>query len=475
MSSPVIYRGFFFSLVVLCATEVSVRADSWTTYRGNPGRSGNTDGKPGPESPKVLWVFKTTDHFVASPVPSGNRLYVSGLGAFNASSFYSLAIDPKAAQRKIWRKSLPELKLPTVSSPAVAEGKLVFGDGMHQINGAVLHCLRADGGLSLWDLPIWGPLVHVEGSPTVVDGRVFVGGGAAGVLCLHLNRVTLEGKENDPATIAKVLDEKFNALLAKYEVDKKTDEFAVPPTRDQLPKPAPVRAWQVGMERWHVDAPVTVAGDRVLVASAYLDKEKVGERALYCLDAKRGNVRWRTPLKINPWGGASVSGNVAVVSGSTIGYDLKVVKQAKGEVAAFGLADGKLKWRNEVPTGGVLGCVALGEGIAVATATDGKIRAFDLATGQRRWVYEGKDPFFAPPALAGGMVYAGDLKGVIHAINLANGRPKWTLDLGLAPQVKAPGMIYGGPVVQGGRVFVATNNLEGPFAGRPTVVVCIGQ
>jgi hypothetical protein len=40
--------------------------------------------------------------------------------------------------------------------------------------------------------------------------------------------------------------------------------------------------------------------------------------------------------------------------------------------------------------------------------------------------------------------------------------------------VQAPGMIYGGPVVHGGKVYVATCNLEGPLARQPTVVVCIG-
>ena len=69
-----------------------------------------------------------------------------------------------------------------------------------------------------------------------------------------------------------------------------------------------------------MDAPVAVVGDRVLVASAFLDKEKLGDRALFCLDAKTGDIVWRKPLKINPWGGPSVIGKTVVVSGSTIGY-----------------------------------------------------------------------------------------------------------------------------------------------------------
>ena len=49
------------------------------------------------------------------------------------------------------------------------------------------------------------------------------------------------------------------------------------------------------------------------------------------------------------------------------------------------------------------------------------------------------------------------------------------LDLGKAPEVMAPGMIYGGPAVQDGRVYVATCNLAGPYASQPTAVVCIGE
>jgi outer membrane protein assembly factor BamB len=449
-------------------------AEPWTTYRGNLQRSGNTDGIAGPATTKVLWVHRSQEHFIAAPVPAGDRIYISGLGAFNVSTFYALAVDPKASQRAIWSKTTPNLKLPTVSSPAILDGKLIFGDGMHQTDGAVLHCLRAEKGLPLWQLPVPGKLVHLEGSPTVQNGRVYLGGGAAGVLCVDLQRVTLDGKEADLTAIQKILEKRWAELVAKFEEEKKKDpDFAVPPTEDQLPKPAPVKLWQQGQDKWHVDAPVAVAGDRVLVASAFLDDEKVGERALFCLDAKTGEIRWRAPVQFNPWGGPSVQGDLVVLGGSSIRYDPKLLKGAKGEVVAFDVSSGKEKWRKDVP-GGVVSCVALSDGLAVATATDGKVRAFNLADGDRRWIYDAKMPLFAPAAVAAGTVYAGDLRGVIHALNLSDGKPKWTLDLGSHADVKAPGMIYGGPVLHGGRLFVATCNLEGPFARKPTVVVCIG-
>jgi outer membrane protein assembly factor BamB len=424
----------------------------------------------------VLWVLKSQDHFVAAPVPVGERVFVSGIGGFNRPTVALLPLAAKGpALQPAWTRSAPYLKLASVSSPAVSGGAIVFGDGMHQDSGGILHCLTADAGRPLWQLPVPGNLVHLEGGPTIANGRVFTGGGAAGAICVEFGTAVLDGKELDLAAIAKLQDEKWKDLRAKYEEQKKKDpDFAIPPDEDTLHKPAPKRVWQKGEGRWHVDAPVNVAGDRVLVPTSYLDKEKVGERALYCLNAATGETIWKAELVYNPWGGASVAGNTAVVPGSSIGYYLNELKGAKGDVTALDLASGKPRWRKELP-GGVLGCVAVADGLAVCTATDGRVRAFQLADGERAWLYDVKAPLFAPPAVAAGVVYAADLQGTVHAIDLKTGEPKWTLPLGKDPAVMAPGMVYGGVTVHGGKLIVATCNLEGPFARKETVVVCIGS
>ncbi len=463
-------------LVLLALALPSLQAqEAWSTYRGNSQRTGCTDGKPGPVKPEVLWVEKSAEHFIAAPVPVGDRLYASSLSGFNVPTIYLFDVNPQAKKRTLWTKSAPVLKLPTVSSPAVSDGKLIFGDGMHQTDGALLHCVNADTGRSLWSLTVPGELVHLEGSPTIVNGKVYLGGGAAGVICVDSNRVSLEGKELTPAEIQKLLDKKWAELVAKYEEAKrKKDEFAVPPTEDMLPKPSPLRLWAQGEKKWHVDAPVAVAGDRVIVCSAFLDKEKVGDRALFSLEAATGKIQWRTPLPFNPWGGPAIKGDLIAIGGSSIGYDVNVLKGAKGDVAVYDLQTGKQKWRKTVP-GGLLASVAIAGDAVLATASDGKVRAFELASGDRRWIYEGKTPFFAPVAVAGDVVYAADLKGAIHAIGLTDGQFKWKIDLGEHPQVKSPGMIYGGPIVHGGRLYVATCNLAGTYLNGPTAVVCIGD
>src|SRR5262249_30694499 len=207
-------------------------------------------------------------------------------------------------------------------------GKLIFGDGMHQTDGAVLHCFTADKALPLWQLPVPGNLVHLEGSPTIANGLVYLGGGAAGVLCVDPKRVSLDGKEMSLPKVQELLNSKWAELQSKYEADKKKDpDFAVPPNEDQLPKPAPKLVWQQGSQKWHVDAPVAVVGDKVLVASAYLEKEKVGDRALYCLEAKSGDILWRAPLKLNPRGGPSLPGGIFVIHGRPKGHHVPALQQ----------------------------------------------------------------------------------------------------------------------------------------------------
>jgi outer membrane protein assembly factor BamB len=236
----------------------------------------------------VLWVHEASEHFIASPVATEQALFVSALGTFNTAAFYSLSVDPAAAQRVQWKKGPPALRQAMVCAPAIVGDKLIFGDGMHQTDGATLRCLSLSG-RPIWQLPVGGTLVHLEGAPTIANGRVYIGGGSAGILCVDMNVVTLDGNETDLATAQQAVEKKWGELQAAYEKDKQKDaDFAIPPSDDSLPKPAPKLVWQVGQDKMHVDSALAVVGDNVLASSAGLDVEQVGDRALYCLDAATG-------------------------------------------------------------------------------------------------------------------------------------------------------------------------------------------
>lgn len=461
-------------LVVPGLARLSTAAD-WPTSRGNLRRTGAADDAAGPKSGRVLWVHKSTDNYIAAPVPAGSSLLVSSLAAFNTSSFQSLATNNPASDKRIqWAKSAPYLKLPTVCPPAVAGNLVVFGDGMHQTDGAILHGVRLDNGSPLWQYPVPGQLVHLESAPTIAEGRVVIGGGNAGVLCIDPSRLELDGKIVDVAAAEKALESHWKQLQAKYEQEKKVDpDFAIPPNDDALPKPKPALAWQSGAGKWHVDAPVAVTKDQVLVASAYLDAEKTGDRALISVKLADGSESWRLKLKHNPWGGPTVTDEFVLVGCSSIRLEPRDVPRAQGEVIAVSRADGAVKWRTEIPAG-VVSSIAVHDGLAVFTATDGCVRAWEIATGRERWKTEGTAPYFASPAIAGDIVYVADLKGRLRSLNLVDGKQNWKLDLATDPLIKAPGMVYGGPVISGGRLFLATTNHDAATKSA-TAVICVGD
>ncbi len=466
------------SLVILTLGVAAAAAADWPTNRGTGERTGNVDKKSGPVAGKVLWVYEGQEHYLASPVVAGDKLIVSGLGAFNTAAVHALSLDPAAASRVVWSKRAPYLKQPVVCAPAVVGDRMVFGDGMHQTDGGTLHCVKLNG-TPVWQLPVPGALVHLEGGPTIADGRVFIGGGNAGLICVDLKQVVVDGKEVSAAEIEAKNEKLWAEMVKKYEEDKKKDpDFAIPPSEDALIRPQPKKLWQAGngqggQKQWHVDAAVGVAGDTVLAGSAFLEAEKQGDRALFAVGAADGKVKWRVELKHNPWGGPTVAGDLVVTGCSNVRFEPKDIPKARGEVVAVKLVDGSPVWKKDVP-GGVLSPVTVVGEWALFTATDGKVRAWSVKDGSEKWTYDAGVGMFAGVAVAGTAVYAADLKGVVHAIGLAEGKRLWTVNLGSDPAVKAPGMVYASPVVHDGRLYVATSNLDASGKTK-TVVVCIGD
>jgi outer membrane protein assembly factor BamB len=459
------------ALFVACAGAAPA---DWPTGRANPHRTGSTDDQAGPKVPHVGWVYKSPQHFIASPVPTDQAVLVGALAAFNTGALHAIRLAPDAAERVAWSKAAPYLKLPTACAPAVWRGLVIFGDGMHQTHGATLYCLSASTGRPLWQLPVPGKLVHLEGAPTIHNDRAYIGAGEGGVLCVDLKRLTLDGKDMDLPAAMALIEARWAQLTAKYEEDKKKDaQFALPPSDDDLPKPVPKVLWHKGQGQWHVDSPVTAFDGRLYVGSAFIEEEKVGKRALLCLNADDGTVVWEAALNTNPWAGATIAGDAVAVACSSIRFDAKLAAQAKGEVVVFDRATGQVRWRKD--TAGVLSPAAFKDNAIIYAATDGNLVARDIVSSQRRWTYAAGTPFFAGPAVAGGVVYAADLKGVLHAVSLADGQQQWTLDVPGHPAVRGPGMVFGSPSVHRGRIYLATCNIEGEAADQPCAVVCIAS
>jgi outer membrane protein assembly factor BamB len=447
--------------------------EPWSTHRGNAQRTGNTDGKPGPIAPKVLWTFRF-ETLTTSPVPRERQLYVGGLSGLNTPALYGLDTDPLAHDRVTFSRRMPCLKAPPAAAPALIDSRLVFG-GMGQTEGADLSCVRASDGFPLWQQPLPGKLVHLEGTPAVVGGKLYLGAGHGGVVSVELNRVTYEDKELSLFEAEKVLAQRWQALTDHYQrARKQAPESAREPTDDMLPRPRPLWRWQQGKARWYVAAPLAVTHNRVVAASAYLEDDKVGERALLGLDPDHGRPHWKVPLRLNSWAGASIDGPFVLVGCSSIRLDPAAVQGARGEMVAVDLLTGQVTWRKDVP-GGILSAAAFRDGLAVFTATDGMVRAWEVASGGERFRYDAGSPLFAGAAWVGGTIYIVGLDAVVHAVAVKDGKELWKLDLKTDPACKISGMVFDSPIVHGGRLYLTARNLGEKAARAPNVVVCIGE
>ena len=76
----------------------------------------------------------------------------------------------------------------------------------------------------------------------------------------------------------------------------------MPPTDEDLPKPAPALVWQQGKDKWHVDAPVAVVGDRSWSRRPSSTRKRSATAPCSASTPRPASMMWRTPLKRQPVG-----------------------------------------------------------------------------------------------------------------------------------------------------------------------------
>jgi len=412
-------------------TRPEVITDSWPLFRGGPERRGAASRDHGPTSGGVNWSFASeAKTFYASPAVAGNHVYVTSAqsGVFEDSgAIYCLDADTGLA---LW-KARPDDFRATFSSPSIHERYLVCGEGLHFTQDARVVCLDLqEQGEIVWEFRTKS---HVESTPCIEDGKVYVGAGDDGVYCLDL--VGTEGKPNV--------------------------------------------VWHADGERYPDVESSPVARD----GNVYFGLGNRGN-AVCCLDGMTGAERWRTRTPYPVFAGPALSGDEAFVSmgnGNFIdsaevvrdreiqklrdeGAGEDAIAEARkrlapaGEVWCLNAADGKVKWTfRTVRT--VLGCVAVA-GDRVFFATRGGLVYCLSRAGREISRWDAGSPIVASPALAENHVYVVTEGGKLYGLAAESLRPVWQASLG------AQGTFISSPTVARGRVFVGT-----PEDG----LLCVGE
>ena len=148
---------------------------AWMNFGGNAARTGNVDGKLGPEYGKEIWRFRESldrAPFISSAAVVGGCVYVG------CDNNHLYCFDAKTGG-VIWRF---ETEYEVFSSPAIAYGKVYVGEGLHYTDDAKFYCVDAKTGKLVWDFQTSS---HTESSPAISDERVYFGAGEDGVYCLN--------------------------------------------------------------------------------------------------------------------------------------------------------------------------------------------------------------------------------------------------------------------------------------------------
>src|SRR5579883_2129351 len=271
-------------------------------------------------------------------------------------------------------------------TPTIAGGKVYCGEGTHEDKGCRLFCVNASDGNLAWKEP-FKATSHTEGAPAVANGKVFFPAGDDGLICV------------DAQTGSKLWQ--FPGGKAK------------------------------GI---HVDAAPAMQGDTIFVGSGLYTYVAVA------LDAKSGDEKWRTDLKLRAFGAPIVSGSRVFygVGTGNMGMDTHDYpeegnsneKNAAGAVVCLDTASGKEQWRYELPRSVHTGLAA--DAFTVyAGSRDGHLYAIDRNSGKLRWKAGIGSALMSAPTVAasGGFplaVYAVSREGRVFCLNPQTGAEVWS-------------------------------------------------
>jgi len=345
--------------------------DAWPMFRGSPGLVGVASGRL-PESPALLWTFKTGG--------------------------------------------------PVKSSAAIAQGRVFAGS-----EDGHVYALDLANGQKLWAFKTGGP---IESSPLFLEGKVFVGSSDTYLYAIDAARGTEVWKYQTGEKILGapnwIKDDKSGTpwiLAGSYDyklhcVDAATGKAVWTYETGNYINGSPavgggktmfggcdallhVIRLQDGQKIKEVEAGAYIAGSGAVVG----DRVYIGqyENEFLCIDTSQGNIVWRYKDRPFPFFSSPAVANDRVVFG---GRDKRLHCVQR--------SDGKPVWtfttRGKVDSSPVV----CGDRVVVGS-DDGRLYVVSLAAGKELWSYEVGQPIGSSPAVVEGKIVIGADDGNVYA------------------------------------------------------------
>lgn len=406
-NEPFIFRGGVERLGSIGAAPVHGLRPTWKHFPFWTDEDGNTH-----EDTEAM--------ILSSPAIHGSKVFGASCLLDPPDSFGVLFCLDVVSGKPIWsvdKMGGTELK-GFFSSPAVtADGKhVIVGQGLHPDSKCKLICADAQTGLIVWTL---GVEMHIESSPVIDGGVVYVGVGAI----------------EDPATHQPISHPGF--VLAVNISD--------------------------GKELWRHDVADPESSPAVKDGVVYIGSGFNGNAVVALRTGtdealkSRGESRelWKTPTPYPITGAITILGD-AVITGGGNGDFVFRDPNPVGLVIALDCKSGKILWETPMPDA-VLGAVAAGP-LLVCPVANGDVVALSPTDGKQAWAsrISGNAPILAAPAIVGEEVFAVSQDGYLARLDLKSGDVLEKVYINSQEKPGSQGLSISSPFVVNGQVIVGS-------------------
>ena len=344
-------------------------------------------------SPKLIdatIIFESSEatQALSSLAVTQRQLFLGGSKQTAFANLGVLIANDRSTDRKVWSYTAADMK-PVYSTPTVIGKRLYVGEGLHTDTDCRLFCFDIETGKPIWTKATKS---HTEGTPVVVEGRVYFSAGDDGLYCVN--------------------------------ADNGEDVWHFPGLEQNL----------------HIDTTTVVANGKVYAGSGY------STFAALCLDAASGKPIWKKDLPLRSFGTPLLVGSQLILGLGTgnLSEDLSTEPEKgqpketspAGLLIALDATTGAELWKYVLPRSAHTQLGHAGRTI-YAACRDGWLYAIDRKTGKLAWRFSYGAPLTAGPVVASFAngevplaVYQVSSDGQVYCHSPTDGKVVWTRSIG---------------------------------------------